>query len=320
MDSRLTLPKVDSHVRILIVDDHPNTAHMLARAISRLGPHVEVISATSGLEAIKHVRDKAADILITDMMMPEMTGIELIEMLNDEPSMSPSVCYLLTAHDSAGVREIAKRLNVRDVIAKPAHPEWVCQIISNTISELEQLQPAMIEPDSYKEPNTEVGAESKLEDIIVASLLWEVAKKYQSQADIKNQLLVVGETEPFVKVRGNTAKLRQAIRSLVWSAINNTPNGGTVILSSNNDSNMVKIHVRDTGYGNNGYENTDDNDQDLKIAKSIAKQYGGDVTVESEVGKGTSFVMSLPISPKNNVITSYNESANYVQREKREVS
>ena len=312
MDSRLNFPRVDSHVRILIVDDHPNTANMLARAISRLGPNVEVISATSGLEAIKHVKDKAADILITDMMMPEMTGIELIEMLNDQPSMSPSVCYLLTAHDSTSVREIAKRLNVRDVIAKPAHPERVCQIISNTISELEQTQSATIEPVSYKEPNTEIGTESKLEDIVITSLLWDVAKKFQTQADIKNQLLVVGNAEQNLIVRGSAVQLRQALRNLVWSAIQNTPKGGTVTLSSKNESNMVKILVRDTGYGispsdlpkilddseleqSNDIEDNDAADQTLAIVNLIAKRHNGAIAVESEPGKGSCFILSLPL-------------------------
>jgi signal transduction histidine kinase len=89
--------------------------------------------------------------------------------------------------------------------------------------------------------------------------------------------------------------LRQALRSLVWNAINNTPKGGTVILSSGNGSNMVKIYVRDTGYGNNGQLDIETNDQDLETVKAIAEEHGGDVTVESEVGKGSCFTLSLPL-------------------------
>jgi len=312
MEKRQILPSGDSRVRVLVVDDHPNTANMLARAISRVGSHVEVVSATSGLEAIKHVEDGVADILITDMMMPEMTGVELIEMLNDQPSTSPSVTYLLTAHDSAGVREIAKQLNVREVIAKPVHPEWICELISKTIDEL--TNPQNVEPDplSQNAPGTGSNTEPKQENLNVARLLWDVAKKFQPQADIKDQLLVVGRTEPDSIIRGNGLKLRQALRNLVWTAIKNTPNGGTVILSSENEANMVKIIVRDTGYGitpgkSGVVDSTHDDqniylegkDQDLMIVKSIANQHGGDVTVESEVGKGTWFTLSLPLSQPN---------------------
>ena len=299
MENRYSL---DSHFKVLVVDDHPNTAHMLARAISRLGPHVEVISATSGIEAIQHMEDGTADILITDMMMPEMTGMELIEKLNDRLSLTPAVAFLLTAHDSAGVKEIAHRLNIKEVISKPAHPEQICELVSQTINELKQSKADDVRPvpqDAEKGLNTD----AKHEELNINQLLWEVAKKFQSQADIKNQLLVVGKTESDLKVRGNAAQLRQALRSLVWSAINNTPKGGTVLLSSENGSDMVKILVRDTGYGDTAITDHEIGEQDLEGVKTIAEEHNGTVTVESESGKGTCFVMSLPVLPKKNIVS-----------------
>jgi CheY-like chemotaxis protein len=303
-----TLPKSDSRVKVLVVDDHPNTANMLARAISRLGPHVEVVSATSGYEALQHVEDRAADILITDMMMPEMTGMELIETLNDTPATSPAAIFLLTAHDSAGVREIAQRLHVKQVIAKPVHPEWICELVSKTMDELKLNIPAV-----NGQPHADTAEEH--EEFFVTQLLWDVARKYQPQADIKNQLLVVGQTDPDSKVRGNATQLRQALRSLVWTAIQNTPKGGTVILSSEQDANMAKIIVRDTGYGNqpaNLAGVLDDSDQfvgnvtdtssenpEFESIRTIALQHGGDVVFESEPGKGSCFTLSLPLVQPN---------------------
>ena len=293
MENRHSL---NSHFKVLVVDDHPNTAHMLARAISRLGSHVEVVSATSSIEALQHMEDRAVDILITDMMMPEMTGMELIETLNDKPSITPAVTFLLTAHDSAGVREIAQRLNVKEVISKPVHPEWICQLISQTMEELKQRKPANSKSTPTKTSKMNVKTKQRQEDLNISQLLWEVAKKFQPQADIKNHLLVVGKTASDIKVRGNAAQLRQALRSLVWSAINNTPKGGTVILSSENEEDMVKIFVRDTGYGNNEIGETDDVDEDLAIVKAIAEEHSGTVAVESEVGKGSCFTLGLPLT------------------------
>ncbi|MCU0581912.1 MAG: response regulator, partial [Syntrophales bacterium] len=57
-------------VRILVVDDHPNTAATLARALTQLGPIVDVISATSGHDALEKVKTIGVDILFTDMIMP----------------------------------------------------------------------------------------------------------------------------------------------------------------------------------------------------------------------------------------------------------
>jgi CheY-like chemotaxis protein len=140
MEIRQKLSTGDSRFKILVVDDHPNTAHMLARVLSRLGPHVEVASATSGLEALRCMEEAPADILITDLMMPEMNGVELIEALNDRPSLTPAATFLLTAYDSAVVRIGAERLHVREVITKPVHPEWICEVVTQAMNELKRLK------------------------------------------------------------------------------------------------------------------------------------------------------------------------------------
>jgi CheY-like chemotaxis protein len=309
MANRQSLPTGDSHVKVLVVDDHPNTARMLARAISRLGPNVEVVSATGGIEALQHVEDRAADILITDMMMPEMTGMELIEKLNDHPATSPAVIFMLTAHNVEGVREIAQRLKVRQVISKPVHPEWIFQLISQTVAEIRQSKPAGSEPGSQAPADTTPGRDRMQEVLTVDQLLWEVAKKFQPQAGIKDQLLVIGKTDPGSKVRGDAMQLRQALRTLVWSAIQNTPKGGSVILSSENDSDMVKIFVRDTGYGDNGNVDNESIEQELEAVKAIAEGHGGDVTVETEAGKGTCFTLSLPLTQSNILLAGNKTSA-----------
>jgi CheY-like chemotaxis protein len=98
-----TIPTNTNAIRILVVDDHPNTASTLARALAQLGPGVHVTSATSGHEALTKVKDSAVDILITDMIMPEMTGLELIEKLQNHPGGRPAYTYLVTAYDVPGL-------------------------------------------------------------------------------------------------------------------------------------------------------------------------------------------------------------------------
>ena len=136
----INLPKA----RILVVDDHPNTALTLSRAISQLGPSLEVISATNGRTALERVKDGAVDLLITDMMMPEMNGLELIEHLKKHPGGHPTYTILITAYDVPGLRESARRLKVDETIIKPVRPERVCQIVSQALEHMgnsEQPQP-----------------------------------------------------------------------------------------------------------------------------------------------------------------------------------
>lgn len=126
-------PSVPSYVRILVVDDHPGTATTLARAISQLGPHVEVISACNGREALERVAGNSVDVLITDMMMPGMNGLELIEKMQSNPGGRPSHILLITAYDVPGLKETARRLKVDETIIKPVRPERICQIVNNII-------------------------------------------------------------------------------------------------------------------------------------------------------------------------------------------
>jgi CheY-like chemotaxis protein len=134
----------DTHVKVLVVDDHPNAANILARVISRLGSHIEAVSATNGLEALQHLEDGAVDVLITDMMMPKMNGLELIEQLRKHPGRQSTYTILITACDVPGLRESARRLKVDETIIKPVRPERVCQIVSQALEHIgtsQQSQP-----------------------------------------------------------------------------------------------------------------------------------------------------------------------------------
>lgn len=143
---------------ILVVDDHPTTARTLARALTQLGPSVDVISATNGMEALEKVRDKGVDILITDMIMPEMTGLELIEKLQNHPGGRPAHTYLVTAYDVPGLKVTAQRLKVDEVLIKPVRPERIYQIVSLDIEEIRHAAP-------FKQPN---GREKRKFKILVA--------------------------------------------------------------------------------------------------------------------------------------------------------
>jgi CheY-like chemotaxis protein/signal transduction histidine kinase len=139
--------------RVLVVDDHPGTAITLARAISQLGSEIEVVSATSGKMALEQVRENAVDLLITDMMMPDMNGLELIEKMQSHPAGRPAYTILITAYDVPGLKESARRLRVDETIIKPFRPEHICQIVSKVLEGLsptKQLKKGIELQRSYK--------------------------------------------------------------------------------------------------------------------------------------------------------------------------
>ena len=124
----------DNPVKLLIVDDHPNTAAMLARVLSKFDTPVEITIASGGEEALKLVGDQGVDILITDFMMPGVNGLELIEKLKG--SQKPAHIILITAYDTPGLAISARRLNVQDYFVKPVQPEKIRGIVGRVIDGL----------------------------------------------------------------------------------------------------------------------------------------------------------------------------------------
>ncbi len=158
-----------TQMRVLVVDDHPGTAETLARAISQLGPGIEVLSACSGKEALEQVGNDSVDILITDMMMPGMNGLELIERMQSHPAGRPAHSILITAYDVPGLKETARRLKVDETLVKPFRPERICQIVSNAMQSMERYAPPAPALEAEAQPFTILIADDMPDNLTLLS-------------------------------------------------------------------------------------------------------------------------------------------------------
>ena len=120
--------------RILIVDDHPNTAAMLARVLAKFETPVEVLTAHSGEEALDIANEKPVDILITDFIMAGINGLDLVEKLRGE--CEPVHKILITAYDTPGLAVTARSLKVQDYLVKPVEPERLREIVDKALKEI----------------------------------------------------------------------------------------------------------------------------------------------------------------------------------------
>lgn len=123
-------------VRVLVVDDHPTTASTLARAIARIGPEIEALSANSGEQALELAQTWIPDILITDMMMPGINGLELIDELQSRTRHQQLYSIVITAYNITEIKLASQRLNIGAIIVKPIKPERICQLVANAIKTL----------------------------------------------------------------------------------------------------------------------------------------------------------------------------------------
>ena len=104
---------------ILVVDDNKDFVEFLRLLLSHHG--FEVRSALSGRQCLDDLRAHRADLVILDVMMPEMDGLEVCRELR---RTSPSVpIFLLTAKDDLTTRRSAMELGVSEFLAKPVNIE-----------------------------------------------------------------------------------------------------------------------------------------------------------------------------------------------------
>jgi signal transduction histidine kinase len=167
---------------------------------------------------------------------------------------------------------------------------------------------------------TDMGVEPNHETIDLDALLLQIADEFQPAARAKKQSLLFEETTTRFQAHGDALQLRQAFRNLIGNAIKYSPEGGTVTISVREDADVINIQIKDDGYGippgdlplvfnrfyrvrNNGHDDIEGNGLGLAIVKSIAERHGGDVSVESELGKGSCFSFTLPLISDSNQST-----------------
>jgi two-component system alkaline phosphatase synthesis response regulator PhoP len=104
--------------RILIVDDEPHITELLRVNLDAAG--YDVASAANGREAMERIDAARPDLIIMDVMMPEMDGWELCKTIKDDPDMTGVRIIMLTARDTDRDRLIGDGIfSVDEYVTKP---------------------------------------------------------------------------------------------------------------------------------------------------------------------------------------------------------
>jgi signal transduction histidine kinase len=157
----------------------------------------------------------------------------------------------------------------------------------------------------------DLGVQLSLERWDLGALADEVADEFRPQAAAKRQALSVTEAE--APVMADPARLRQVLRNLIGNAVKYTPEGGRIEVLVSQPDGLAQLQVRDTGLGipsgdlpyifdkfyrvqAEDRQGIEGSGLGLAIVKAIVDQHAGTVAVESEVGQGTCFTVSLPLA------------------------
>jgi DNA-binding response OmpR family regulator len=103
--------------QIMVVDDDADTVSILARHLQREG--FVAIEAVSGAECVRLAHENPVDVILLDLMMPEMDGFQVCRKLKEDPSTAEIPVIMITARDDLDARAEGMRLGVSDFLAKP---------------------------------------------------------------------------------------------------------------------------------------------------------------------------------------------------------
>ncbi len=158
----------------------------------------------------------------------------------------------------------------------------------------------------------------KFEELDLSALIEFVVSSSKPQATAKSISLEKEVSDDLPPVQGDGQKVEQILTNLIGNALKFTPEGGRVTVSakiSQKAKGMAEISVRDTGVGipqeqlgrifekfhqveNSLHHSVPGTGLGLAIAKGLVEAHQGEIWVESEVGKGTTFTFTLPLSRK----------------------
>jgi two-component system chemotaxis response regulator CheB len=127
--------------RILVAEDNSVNATVFRRALAQLDCDVTI--ARDGAQALEELRRHSFDILVTDWMMPQMDGIELIQAVRATAKPWPFM-FMVTAIDSAEAKERALDAGADDYMAKPIDVLAFQRLISNIIARINDTSPVRV--------------------------------------------------------------------------------------------------------------------------------------------------------------------------------
>jgi CheY-like chemotaxis protein len=131
-----------SNSRILIVDDEPRVAFFLSKALEHVSKEYQIDIAHSGEEAMEKLKAASVDLLVTDLKMPGVSGIELLRWLRTSSPTTRTI--LITAYGNDEVETETRRLEAFRYITKPFNLNDFAQVVREALQEGAVSQPGLV--------------------------------------------------------------------------------------------------------------------------------------------------------------------------------
>lgn len=205
-------------IKILLVDDEPDIIEIISFNLEKVG--YQVTTASNGLEALKQAKKTLPHLIILDVMMPELDGIETCERLRQEEQFQETIIMFLTARGEDYSYVAAFDAGADDYVTKPIKPKVLLSKVKGllrrlkkkeTVKELLEFDNLLIDQEEYKVTlnESELSMPRKEFELLylLASKPGKVFKREKIMEKIWGSDVVVGDRTIDVHIR----KLREKI-------------------------------------------------------------------------------------------------------------
>jgi two-component system chemotaxis response regulator CheY len=120
--------------RILIVDDSPVSRKMVRRAVQMSGLEVgDIIEAGNGQEALAALADSWVDVVLADINMPVMNGIEMVAEMIKRDFMAATPVVIISSEQAKERVQALKAMGVSAYLPKPFRPEQIKEVVGGLL-------------------------------------------------------------------------------------------------------------------------------------------------------------------------------------------
>lgn len=128
-------------LRVLVVDDSEDIRDVFCCFIER-GGHL-TRTAGDGLEALEIVQRESFDVMLLDLSMPRMGGVEVARWLQAHPDVAPAMRVIVVTAWGGGNATLLRELGVTAVLPKPLPLQRLTALLDETLQDLESSQPVV---------------------------------------------------------------------------------------------------------------------------------------------------------------------------------
>jgi CheY-like chemotaxis protein len=115
--------------RVFVIEDNPDNMQILVRILTRVG--YEVIPARDGEEAIRTFKAQLPDLILADLAMPGVSGVEVIRVIKSDPETQHIPVVVVSGHMREGqVGESLRQVDVEGFILKPFKADQLLREVS----------------------------------------------------------------------------------------------------------------------------------------------------------------------------------------------